>query len=117
MQRFGRLKITDGSRWQDDSQGIENRSQVYQLLKDCSLDRLQVSKRTRCNSDRAKAEAAYGACQGDASQLRADVYQFVDPALESLSAGQKLMLRIGTDNETAVKAQLRALRAQLAKTQ
>jgi hypothetical protein len=44
-----------------------------------------------------------------------DVYQFVDPALESLSSGQKLMLRIGLANESVVKTQLRTLRAQLSK--
>lgn len=42
-----------------------------------------------------------------------DAYQFADPSLEALSAGQKLMLRIGPENEAALKAQLRALRAQL----
>ena len=43
------------------------------------------------------------------------LYQFADPALESRSAGQKLMLRIGTGNAARVKVKLRELRAELAK--
>ena len=39
---------------------------------------------------------------------------YADPALESLSAGQKLMLRMGLKNDAAVKAKLRELRAVLA---
>lgn len=39
------------------------------------------------------------------------LYQFADPALEALPYGQKLMIRIGTDNEAIVKAKLRELRA------
>lgn len=38
-------------------------------------------------------------------------YQFVDPQLEALSAGQKMLLRMGVDNTRAIKAQLRAFRA------
>ncbi|RMX11095.1 DUF3014 domain-containing protein [Allofranklinella schreckenbergeri] len=38
-------------------------------------------------------------------------YQFVDPQLEALSAGQKMLLRMGADNTRAIKAQLRAFRA------
>jgi hypothetical protein len=38
------------------------------------------------------------------------LYQFADPALESVSAGQKLMLRLGPHNEAIIKARLRALR-------
>lgn len=41
-------------------------------------------------------------------------YLYVDPALESLSVGQKLMLRLGPANEAAFKAKLRAVRALLA---
>jgi len=40
-------------------------------------------------------------------------YQFADPALESLSAGQKIMVRIGADNASHVKAVLQALRREL----
>jgi hypothetical protein len=38
------------------------------------------------------------------------LYQFADPALESLSAGQKLMLRIGPVNQRRVKAKLEEIR-------
>ncbi|MEO9078708.1 MAG: DUF3014 domain-containing protein [Rhodanobacter sp.] len=41
-------------------------------------------------------------------------YVYADPALESLSSGQRLLLRIGPDNETAIKAKLRAIRSLLA---
>ena len=44
------------------------------------------------------------------------MYQFADPALESLSAGQKMMIRMGPDNAYIVKAKLRALRAVLTGT-
>ena len=40
-------------------------------------------------------------------------YQFADPKLEDLSAGQKLMIRVGPANERALKAKLRDLRAEL----
>ena len=43
------------------------------------------------------------------------LYQFADPALESASAGQKLLMRIGLANERVVKAKLRELRAELAR--
>lgn len=39
------------------------------------------------------------------------MYEFADPALEELSAGQKAMLRIGKDNRERVKAKLREIRA------
>lgn len=42
------------------------------------------------------------------------LYQFEDPELEAASAGQKLMIRIGADNEKQVKRKLRELRRQLA---
>jgi hypothetical protein len=42
------------------------------------------------------------------------LYQFEDPDLEAASAGQKLMIRIGVDNEKQVKRKLRDLRRQLA---
>ncbi len=40
-------------------------------------------------------------------------YEFVDPNLEQLSAGQKFMIRLGPDNAAAIKSTLRALRASL----
>lgn len=40
-------------------------------------------------------------------------YQFADPELEALSAGQKLLLRMGPENAAAVKAKLREIRAAL----
>ena len=38
-------------------------------------------------------------------------YRFVDPALQSLSVGQKALLRMDATQQQAVKQQLRALRA------
>ncbi len=40
-------------------------------------------------------------------------YRFADPELEALSAGQKLMIRIGKENSRLIKAKLRAFRTQL----
>ena len=42
-------------------------------------------------------------------------YEFVDPALDGLASGQKLLLRMGVENERKVKAQLRAFRAAIVK--
>jgi hypothetical protein len=42
------------------------------------------------------------------------MYQYADPNLEGLSSGQKLMVRLGPDNEAIVKAKLRELRAAVA---
>ena len=42
------------------------------------------------------------------------MYQFADPKLEDLSAGQKLMLRMGPANAAIIKAKLHELRAQVA---
>lgn len=39
------------------------------------------------------------------------MYLFADPALESLPAGQKLLIRMGPDNAAVVKAKLKELRA------
>jgi hypothetical protein len=39
------------------------------------------------------------------------MYTFADPALESRSAGQKLLIRMGPDNAAAIKAKLKELRA------
>ncbi len=41
------------------------------------------------------------------------LYEFADPDLEARSAGQKLMIRLGADNEARVKAKLRAYRKEL----
>ncbi|HET8897490.1 MAG TPA: DUF3014 domain-containing protein [Rhodanobacteraceae bacterium] len=41
------------------------------------------------------------------------LYEFRDPALEALSAGQKMLLRVGLADEQRVKAKLRAIRAEL----
>jgi Protein of unknown function (DUF3014) len=38
-------------------------------------------------------------------------YQFADPQLEALSAGQKALIRMGPENEAAVKEKLREVRA------
>jgi hypothetical protein len=38
------------------------------------------------------------------------LYQFSDPSLEQLSAGQKIMIRLGDANEARVKAKLRDIR-------
>jgi Protein of unknown function (DUF3014) len=51
----------------------------------------------------------------DIALVRPNVmYQFADPKLEDLSAGQKLMLRMGPTNAAIIKAKLRELRAQVA---
>jgi hypothetical protein len=39
------------------------------------------------------------------------MYVFSDPKLEALPAGQKLLIRMGADNATVVKAKLMELRA------
>ena len=41
------------------------------------------------------------------------LYEYADPALQSASAGQKILMRIGLADERQVKAKLRQLRAQL----
>jgi hypothetical protein len=41
------------------------------------------------------------------------MYVYADPGVESRPAGQKLLIRMGPDNETAVKAKLMELRALL----
>lgn len=43
------------------------------------------------------------------------MYEFADPALQSLSSGQKLLIRIGAENRGVVLARLRELRAAVAK--
>jgi hypothetical protein len=42
-------------------------------------------------------------------------YEFADPALQSASAGQKIMMRVGAVNERRLKAKLQQLRAELVK--
>ncbi len=42
-------------------------------------------------------------------------YRFADPALEKLSAGQKILLRVGAVNERRLKSRLAAFRLALAK--
>jgi len=42
------------------------------------------------------------------------MYMYADPALEALSAGQKTLLRMGSDNAAAIKGKLRELRAAIA---
>jgi hypothetical protein len=41
------------------------------------------------------------------------LYQYADPELESLSAGQKILLRMGPDNAAAVKSKLREIRVEI----
>lgn len=41
------------------------------------------------------------------------LYEFADPSLEKRSAGQKMLLRAGPENERAIKAKLREIRAAL----
>ena len=40
-------------------------------------------------------------------------YEFADPALEALAAGQKMLLRVGPDHQRRLKARLSALRQEL----
>ena len=42
------------------------------------------------------------------------LYEFADPQLETRSAGQKILVRMGTDNARKVKAKLRDIRRELA---
>ena len=42
------------------------------------------------------------------------LYEFADPDLETRSAGQKIMIRMGAENELKVKAKLREIRQELA---
>jgi hypothetical protein len=41
------------------------------------------------------------------------LYRYVDPELEALSAGQKLLIRVGQENAAAIKGKLRELRRSL----
>jgi len=44
------------------------------------------------------------------------LYEFADPALEALSSGQKLLLRMGNDNAARVRAVLEELRIRIAQS-
>jgi len=44
-------------------------------------------------------------------------YEFADPSLEQLSAGQKVLIRMGPKNAALVKTKLRELRAEIARKQ
>jgi hypothetical protein len=57
--------------------------------------------------------AAPEPAQPPALQLANGRYSYADPALESLSVGQKLMLRLGPANEAVLKAKLRVIRSLL----
>lgn len=53
--------------------------------------------------------------KGDVTSMRPWVrYEFTDPELQSLSSGQKIMVRVGLVNERRLKQRLRALRAAVA---
>jgi Protein of unknown function (DUF3014) len=41
------------------------------------------------------------------------MYEFADPALEARSAGQKIMIRMGSENAAKVKAKLREIRREV----
>jgi len=52
--------------------------------------------------------------QGPIALVRPGVrYEFADPALESKSAGQKLLIRMGSENAAVIKEKLRELRGEL----
>lgn len=56
--------------------------------------------------------------QGPVALARPSVqYEYADPELEARSAGQKLLIRMGSDNARAVKDKLRELRSALAAQQ
>ena len=44
------------------------------------------------------------------------MYEYADPELEKLSSGQKMMMRMGRDNEARVKAKLRDIKSALSKS-
>lgn len=43
-------------------------------------------------------------------------YQFADPDLETRSAGQKILMRIGNENAARIKAKLREIRSELTRS-
>jgi len=55
--------------------------------------------------------------EGPIALVRPNVmYTFADPALESRSAGQKLLIRMGPDNAAVIKAKLKELREAITAT-
>ncbi|MES1208370.1 MAG: DUF3014 domain-containing protein, partial [Pseudomonadota bacterium] len=50
----------------------------------------------------------------DGGRAAGGLYLYDDPALESATAGQKILLRIGTDNAAKLTAKLTELRAAIA---
>ena len=55
--------------------------------------------------------------EGPVKLVRPKVYYlYADPGLEGLSAGQKILVRIGPDNAAKTKAKLREVRSELAKS-
>jgi len=57
--------------------------------------------------------AAPQPAQPPAVRRQGAVYVYTDPALESLSAGQKMLIHVGPQNEAKIKARLREVRAML----
>ncbi len=57
--------------------------------------------------------AAPDLAQPPALELQHGHYVYVDPALQSLSVGQKLLIRVGPADAARIKAKLRAIRADL----
>jgi hypothetical protein len=52
--------------------------------------------------------------RGQIALVRPSVlYQYADERLEKLSAGQKLLIRMGVDNATVIKGKLREIQAEL----
>jgi hypothetical protein len=41
------------------------------------------------------------------------LYEFADPDMELLSSGQKIMIRVGPENESRLKVKLKQLRAEI----
>jgi hypothetical protein len=44
------------------------------------------------------------------------MYEFADPNLEALSAGEKILLRMGAENAAKIKVKLREIRHALQET-
>lgn len=57
--------------------------------------------------------AAPDLAQPPALELQNGYYVYLDPALQSLSVGQKLLIRVGPADAAQIKAKLRAIRADL----
>jgi hypothetical protein len=52
-----------------------------------------------------------------ADPSRPPLYKYTDPAFETRSAGQKILLRMGRDNADRLKGKLSAIRRQIARTE